>query len=276
MCGLVSFLIEQTLAQLGNKMAELICTAALNWVFTNFELKIDQSDAFNPFVIGIGSGSTIVPLVSLLNKKIMELEKFPNIACIPTSEQSKQLLLESLKNNYFKIGSLDEIEKIDVTIDGADAVDLENCAIVKGGGAAHCQEKIVAEASDSYIVVISDPKKLKKAMDKVVIPVEVLPIAHFSSLRILKKEFGDHLLESKIRKCPSGCGKIGPIITDNGNFIIDLNFQNNVFTNPERLDRRIRQFAGILETGLFWRLPKNTIVLSLENNETIVEYKLKK
>lgn len=245
--------------------AESVCKSALDWIIKKFTDLINKSNDTNPFIIGIGSGSTIVPFVKLLTEYVELNPIKPCIVCIPTSEQARYLILTSLRGQKssfpLRLGTLDEHEKIYVTIDGADAVDLNKKFLIKGGGAAHCQEKIVAEASGKYVIVIADQKKIEKKLDEVAVPIEVLSFAVNSVINLLQEEFGNNLLSCEIRNCPSGCGKIGPIITDNGNLILDIKFNQELFNDPKILDTKIRQYAGVVETGIFWRLPKETLIV---------------
>ena len=248
-----------------------VCKFSLNWILRHdkFSRLIQNSDEKNPFIIGIGSGSTIVPFVTqlsdFLRNKATNMD--PVFVCIPTSEQARYLLLDTLKKDdkdlkkSLKLGTLDEYEKISVTIDGADAVYLEDKFIIKGGGGAHCQEKIVAEASEFSIIVVADENKIEKNKTEISVPVEVFSLAVLAVSRSLKKEFGSDLLSFDVRQCPPGCGKIGPIVTDNGNLILDLKFTEKLYNKPDELDRRIRQYAGIIETGIFWRNLSNCVVV---------------
>lgn len=241
--------------------AEIVCKAALEWILKEFSDKIEKSNENDPFIIGIGSGSTIVPFIKLLAEFVVAKAVKPTIICIPTSEQARHLIIDNLKYKSFRLGSLDEFNEIDVTIDGADAVYFKEKFLIKGGGAAHCQEKILAEASKNYVIVVADHKKLGKTIDGVTIPVEVLPLALNYLIRLFKNEFVNELLSCIVRNCPSGFGKIGPIVTDNGNLILDLKFTGNLSNNPQYLDLRLRQYAGVIETGIFWRLPKNSSII---------------
>jgi ribose 5-phosphate isomerase A len=250
--------------------AESVCKAALDWIINEFRHLITESNDKNPFVIGIGSGSTIVPFVKFLTEFVESSNSKISIICIPTSEQARQLILLYLKqkksSRTFRLGTLDEFEKVSVTVDGADAIYFNNKFLIKGGGAAHCQEKIVAEASDNYVIVVADPQKIERTIEEVAIPVEVIPLAVNSVKRLFQRDFGESLLSKEIRICPPGCGKIGPIITDNGNLILDIKLSRESFKVPEILDTKIRQYAGVVETGIFWRLPEKTLIVSTDIN----------
>lgn len=251
--------------------AESVCKLALNWIIQELYNKNEKEI----FVIGIGSGSTIVPFVELLGDFAVSNPGKTSIICIPTSEQARHLILSHLINTNgrsFKLGTLDEYQTINVTVDGADSVYFESKFLVKGGGAAHCQEKIIAEASENYLVVVADEKKIEKPIESVAIPVEVIPLALNSVIRLLKAEFGTDLQSCNIRNCPSGCGKIGPIVTDNGNLIIDLHLSSSTALKnlPRDLDSKIRQYAGVVETGIFWRLPKVSLVIFPEKYGQVI------
>ena len=241
--------------------AEIVCKSALNWIIKEI---ISNSNENSQFVIGIGSGSTIVSFVQLITDFIASnySNNSRSFVCIPTSEQARHLLLHHLKKTKsFILGTLDEYETVNVTVDGADSVYFSDHFLIKGGGAAHCQEKIVAEASENYVIVVADEKKIERPVEQVAIPVEVLPLALNSVIRLLRKEFKEGLIAYETRNCPIGGGKIGPIVTDNGNLIIDLKFKRDLFAVPKDLDSRIRQYAGIVETGIFWRLPAKSVII---------------
>lgn len=249
--------------------AEAVCKAALDWIINEFQLE-DKNDK-PPFIIGIGSGTTIIPFVNLLTEFVISKSVKPDIICVPTSEQARHLIIQNLKYKAFRLGTLDEFIEIDITIDGADAIFLNEKFIIKGGGAAHCQEKIISEASKNYIIIVADHKKLEKSFENVSVPVEILPLALNSLINLFKKEFGNDLISCMTRNCLAGSGKIGPIITDNGNLILDLTFTENISKNAQNLDFRLRKYAGVIATGVFWNLPTKTLVIypGSENNKVL-------
>lgn len=241
---------------------EAVCEAALRFVFEEdawLRERIDQATFARPFVIGIGSGTTIAPLVRRLAERTAE--RGATLVCIPTSEQSRRLLLAT--PGFARIGTLDEFPTVHVTIDGADAVDVTRGVVIKGGGAAHWQEKMVAEASERYVVVVADSGKMN-SLTNVTVPVEVHPLAAVAVLRRLQAEFAHQLWHATLRQ--SGSGKIGPVVTDNGLLVLDLRLDARLFDDARELDCRIRQFAGVVETGIFWRLPSDTVILVSDGN----------
>jgi ribose 5-phosphate isomerase A len=129
------------------------------------------------------------------------------------------------------------ISAIDVSIDGADEVDRDR-NLVKGGGGALLREKMVAYHTKTYLVIV-DESKLVDTLGKFPLPVEILPFAAELTLKVLG-EFG----EAKLRQSDGR-----NFLTDNGNFIADLNAYP--IADPQKLDARLRQIPGVLETGLF-------------------------
>ncbi|KAF9917422.1 ribose-5-phosphate isomerase rki1 [Lobosporangium transversale] len=176
-------------------------------------------------VIGVGSGSTVVHVVARLLQRDPELNA--RTVFIPTSFQSRGLLLDGGLN----VGDVEQYPNIDVTIDGADEVDSQLNAI-KGGGGAHLQEKVVAEAASKFVIV-ADFR----------VPVEVVP---FAWRAVLKKLQG---LGSKEAMLRMAVAKAGPVVTDNGNFLIDAPF--GLIRDPAKLLTDIKLITGVVEVGLF-------------------------
>lgn len=250
---------------------------ALEMILREFDEKFKNSSRSLPFVIGIGSGSTIIPFFTYLVDHIIEMTQKPDIVFIPTSEQARFLILERLEilsnSCSFRLGTLDEFERIELTIDGADAVYLDEKVLIKGGGAAHLQEKIVAEASESCVILVADDKKINKPIENVNIPVEVVPFAVNSVKRSLGQILKGSLESCAIRTCQPGSGKIGPIVTDNGNLILDLKLKS-LLSDLEDIDENIRRCAGVLCTGIFWKLPRRVTIVYPDAKQEFVAYKM--
>eukprot|EP00823_Brevimastigomonas_motovehiculus_P007857 TRINITY_DN705_c0_g1_i1.p1 TRINITY_DN705_c0_g1~~TRINITY_DN705_c0_g1_i1.p1 ORF type:complete len:252 (+),score=56.02 TRINITY_DN705_c0_g1_i1:57-812(+) len=191
-------------------------------------------------IIGIGSGSTVVYVVQRLAERVKE-EKL-SIICLPTSFQAKQLIME----NKLTLGELNQYPELDITIDGADEVD-DNLNLIKGGGGCQLGEKLLAYNSKKMIVV-ADYRKHSKLLStswKKGIPLEVLSTAYVPVLKRLSQLGG----KPSLRICgASGC-KAGPVVTDQGNFIIDVDF--GPLSDPVTLDKQLHSIPGIVETGLF-------------------------
>ena len=189
-------------------------------------------------VLGLGSGSTVAYAVERLSERVEE--EGLDVLCVPTSYQIAFLAVGA----GLRLTSLDEHPEPDLAIDGADQVSRE-LDLIKGGGAALTREKIV-DAAARELAIIVDEAKLADRLGEggVPVPIEVLPFARGPVLRALKAVGAR---EARVRE--SGPGKVGPVITDNGNLIIDAYF--GPIEEPGELDRAIRAIPGVVETGLF-------------------------
>ena len=193
-------------------------------------------------VIGLGSGTTVARLMEKLKNYIKQNEL--KLSFIPSSLQAKQLIIE----DGFEMTSLDECPRPNLVLDSFDQVDESGNAI-KGGGAALLREKVLAQAAEK-VVYIGDFMKLKPKLD-MPIPVEVLEYA-FPHVKNVLNSWG---MEIRLRV---GKGKIGPIISDNGNLIADVEVKE--LEDLEKLDEKLRSVTGILETGIFPRLADLIII----------------
>ena len=187
-------------------------------------------------IVGLGSGSTAAYAIEALGKRIKE-EKI-NILAIPSSSQA---FLCAVKNGI-AVTTLEEHEIIDVTIDGADQIDPK-LNLIKGMGGALTREKIVAAASKLNIIIADESKKVKILGEKKhPLPIEVLSFA----APLAKRKIIDMGGLCAVRE---GKGKVGPIVTDNGNLIIDATF--GAIKKPAELDKKLKAIPGVIETGLF-------------------------
>lgn len=196
----------------------------------------------NNCVFGVGSGSTVVYAVQRLAERV-ETENL-RVTCIPSSFQAKQLIL---KHNL-TLGELDTNPALDVTIDGADEVDA-NMTLIKGGGGCLLQEKIVASCSKKLVVIADYTKDSTKLGDryKKGIPIEVVPMAYVPVKNKIIAMYGG---EVKLR---SAVAKAGPVVTDNGNFILDWMFINQDL-DWEQVNRDVKLIPGVVEIGLFVKM----------------------
>ncbi|MEJ5293041.1 MAG: ribose-5-phosphate isomerase RpiA [Candidatus Methanosuratincola sp.] len=186
-------------------------------------------------VLGIGTGSTVAIFAGLLGKKVRE--EGWDVLCVPTSYQSAYLAVE----NGLRLTSLDEHPVLDLAVDGADEVDPD-LNLIKGGGAALTKEKVV-DSSAKRFVVIADRTKLVERLGKFPLPVEVLPFARRKVLSALAEMGSDPRLRD------GGDRKDGPLVTDNGNFIVDAAFGE--IRDPRGLELEIKRIPGVVEVGLF-------------------------
>jgi len=191
------------------------------------------------FIVGLGSGSTAAHVIEEIGKR-MKNEKL-RVLGVPTSYQAFMLAVK----NGIPITTLEEHSTLDLTIDGADQID-EELNLIKGMGGALAREKIIATASKQLIIVADETKKVKVlGENNHPVPIEVLPIAAPVVMRKIRKIGGNPTLREGIKK-------VGPVITDNGNAIIDANF--GLIRKPEELDRKLKLLKGVVETGLFVKI----------------------
>lgn len=188
------------------------------------------------FIVGLGSGSTAALAVEALGER-MKTEKI-KIMGIPSSYQAFQLAVDC----GIPITTLEEHPVIDVTIDGADQLTPE-LYLIKGGGAALAREKIVAASSKLNIIIADQNKKTPfLGANNQFVPVEVIPFA----LAPVKRKLSELGAKPVVREAK---GKLGPIITDNGNAVIDAYFGE--IKNPVELAVKVKMIPGVVETGFF-------------------------
>lgn len=193
------------------------------------------------FIVGLGSGSTAAYAIEEIGNRIKH--EALRVFGVPTSYQA---LLLAVKHRI-QITTLEEHPTLDLTIDGADQID-EELNLIKGMGGALAREKIVAFASKELVIVADESKKVKVLGESNhPVPVEVLPFAASIVMRKMREIGGKPVLRE-------GTGKVGPVITDNGNVIIDVEF--GLIRDPMKLERRLKEFPGVVETGLFVKMAK--------------------
>jgi ribose 5-phosphate isomerase A len=197
------------------------------------------------FIVGLGSGSTAAYAIEALGERIRRENL--NIMGVPTSYQSFLLAVK----HRIAVTTLEEHPTIDLTIDGADQVDAE-LNLIKGMGGALAREKIVASASKQNIIIADESKKVKVlGENNHPVPIEVLPFAISLVKRGIEGIGGKPVLRE-------GKGKVGPVITDNGNAIIDASF--GLIEKPAVLEKRLKLITGVVETGLFVGLADLTYI----------------
>ncbi len=188
------------------------------------------------FTVGLGSGSTAAYAIEKIGKR-MKQEKL-QIQGVPTSYQAFMLAVQ----HGIPVTTLEERPILDLAIDGADQIDPE-LSLIKGMGGALAREKIVASASKKLIIIADENKKVKVlGENNHPVPVETLPFAASLVMRRIAEMSGKPVLRE-------GKGKVGPVITDNGNVIIDADF--GLVNKPAELEHRLKSVPGIVETGLF-------------------------
>ncbi len=195
----------------------------------------------NDMIIGLGTGSTVYWLIQELGKRIQQGLR---ITIVPTSKKT-QVLASELK---MPVTDLNGIDKIALTVDGADEVDPQ-LQLIKGGGGALLQEKIVAAASEQFIVIIDD-SKLVQQLGKFPLPVEVIPFGYNHVLqKILATGCEDVLLRKKNDQL---------FISDHGHYILDCYFEK--INDAISLNNALHNIPGVVETGLFINMANKVIV----------------
>ena len=193
-------------------------------------------------ILGLGTGSTTHYFIEAVGKRV-ESEGI-EVMGIPTSYQS--FLLAKAAN--IPVTTLDEHE-IDLAVDGADEIDPK-FNLIKGGGAAHTLEKIVDYSAKEFIV-IADSSKLVDALGAFPLPIEIIPDSVTPVMKALKDMGG-------VPEIRMGQLKDGPVITDNGNFILDVAF--GTIENPIHMEKDLNAIPGVVENGLFTEMVDKVII----------------
>ena len=224
-------------------MKKAVAEAAVNEVTSNM-------------IVGLGSGSTAAIMIKTLANKIKAGE-LKNIRGVPTSFQSEVLALEL----GIPLIDLVSVSQIDLAIDGADEVNPDY-QLIKGGGACHVREKLVASKANKLLIVVDQTKLVENLNEVFPLPVEVLPSAWKQVKDVIEKMDA----KCKLRMAEK---KAGPIVTDEGNLILDVLFNGGI-KNPKKIELLINNIPGVLENGLFIDLTDKVLVGKIVNNQTTV------
>lgn len=189
--------------------------------------------------VGLGTGSTAAWMVRCLGERVRE--EGLRIVGVPTSTRTAELA----RAVGIKIASLDDVKWLDLTIDGADEVD-QNLALIKGGGAALLQEKIVATASDQMIV-IADAAKEVQQLGNFPLPIEVVPFGWQTTKALVEETLES--LDVLSRDVSLRMNGDRPLTTDESNYILDLHLRR--IGNPRQMALILNQIPGVVENGLF-------------------------
>ncbi|KKD36608.1 ribose-5-phosphate isomerase RpiA [Limnoraphis robusta Tam1] len=206
-------------------------------------------------IVGLGTGSTTAYTLQYLGERIQSGE-LKDIKGVPTSFQASVLA----KQYGIPLVTLDDIDHMDIAIDGADEVD-PNKNLIKGGGAAHTREKIVDTLADLFIVVVDSSKLVDKLGSTFLLPVEVMPLAITPVMQKIEKLGGKPTLRMGVKKA-------GPVITDQGNMVIDVKFDS--IDNPAELEKTLNNIPGVLENGLFVGVADVILVGEIKDGKPLV------
>ncbi|MEQ8970565.1 MAG: ribose-5-phosphate isomerase RpiA [Coleofasciculus sp. C1-SOL-03] len=206
-------------------------------------------------IVGLGTGSTTAYAIQYIGDRIKKGE-LNDIKGIPTSFQAEVLA----KDHGIPLTSLDAVDHIDVAIDGADEVDPQK-NLIKGGGAAHTREKVVDSLAAQFIVVVDSGKLVDRLGSTFKLPVEVIPMAYAPVMRAIEKLGGKPELRMGVKKA-------GPVVTDQGNMVIDVTFDS--IDNPGELEQTINNIPGVLENGLFVGVANVVLVGEVKDGKPLV------
>ena len=196
-------------------------------------------------IVGLGTGSTAAPAIRELGRRVRD--EGLHITGTPTSFASEILAREV----GIPLCDLSEIDAIDIAFDGADEVD-PNIDVIKGRGAAQTREKVVASLAQRFIILVDESKLVDRLGAQMPLPIEVIPMAAFP----IKRKLEGLGAEVSLRM---GQRKDGPVVTDQGLWILDANFKPAI-SNPEELDHVLLTTPGVLDHGLFLGLATDVFV----------------
>ena len=197
-------------------------------------------------VLGLGSGSTAALMIKGLGSRLASGD-LKDIVGVTTSFQGEVLAAEL----EIPLLSLNAVSKIDLAIDGADEVDPA-FQLIKGGGACHVQEKLVAARAERFVVVVDSTKLVDRLNLGFLLPVEVLPGAWRQVQQQVSSMGGTAELRMAQRKA-------GPVVTDQGNLVLDVKMTGGI-DDPASLELALNNIPGVLENGLFVNLTDEVLV----------------
>ncbi|AKG22381.1 ribose-5-phosphate isomerase RpiA [Calothrix sp. 336/3] len=187
-------------------------------------------------IVGLGTGSTTAYAIQYIGDRLNSGD-LKNIVGVPTSFGAEVLA----KQYGIPLTTLDAIDHIDIAIDGADEVDPRK-NLIKGGGAAHTREKVVDYLANRFVVVVDAGKLVDHLGSVFPVPVEVIPMAITPVMNVIRELGGEPQLRMGVRKA-------GPVITDQGNMVVDVKF--NSIPDPVELEKTLNNLPGVLENGIF-------------------------
>ena len=195
----------------------------------------------NGMVVGLGTGSTVY--YGLLKLGTM-VQNGLDIIGIPTSAGTEKIATEQ----GIRLSTLEDHPTIELTIDGADEVD-PHLNLIKGGGAALVREKIIANASERILIVVDESKVSHVIGTTFALPVEIVQFGWKATQRMVNQLCGKSNLRGGINN---------PLITDNGNYILDCKF--NGIPQPEKMELLLNNIPGVVENGIFAKRADKVII----------------
>lgn len=208
----------------------------------------------NGMTLGLGTGSTVYFTLERLAERIRD-ERI-EIRGVPTSIDTEK------KAGEFGIPTLtlDAVESLDLTIDGADEIDAQ-FHLVKGGGGALLREKVVASISKKEIIIATPDKVVEKLAKKFPLPIEIVPFAR----SVVERQLALHGAHPFLRQRDGQ-----PYVTDNGNWILDCSFAHGI-PDPAAMEITLKRIAGIVEVGLFIGLAHVLVLGMMDGTATVTQ-----
>ena len=195
--------------------------------------------------LGLGTGSTAAWAIRALGRRVRE--EGLRVVGVPTSYAAEQLA----RAEGIPLVTLADVEELDLAFDGADEVSPE-LNLIKGRGAAHTREKVVASLARRFVVLVDASKLVDRLGTRWPVPIEVLPMAAEPVLRQLRRMGAEPVL--RMGKC-----KDGPVVTDQGFWVIDAHFPGGI-DDPHALAVTLSTMPGVLDHGLFLGLATDVLV----------------
>jgi ribose 5-phosphate isomerase A len=205
--------------------------------------------------LGLGTGSTVFFTLERLAERIRE--ESLDVRGVPTSVDTERKASEM----SIPLASLEEVSRIDLTIDGADEIDGE-FQMIKGGGGALLREKVVASISDKEVIVVGRDKVVDRLGLGFSLPIEFVSFA----APTLAGALSQHGCEPQLRRRKDG----DPFVTDNGNHIFDCRFPEGI-ADPRALEVSVKQLPGVVECGLFIDLAHVMIIGDVDGSVEVRE-----
>ena len=210
--------------------------------------------------IGLGSGTTSRWFVRILGERVAAGLRVTGVA---SSKSTAELAQEV----GVRLADLNEIDELDMTIDGADEIDAKG-RMIKGGGASLLWEKIVACASKTMVCIVDESKRVER-LGRFPLPVEVIPFAWRSTERQLRKLFATQGLGNPQIDVRGGLEK--PLITDSGHYLLDCHLQ--AIKDPDALGEKLNQIPGVVENGLFIGIATNAVVGYADGKTEVLKFR---
>lgn len=198
-------------------------------------------------ILGLGSGSTTRIFIDLLGAKVQNGE-LRELLCVPTSEFSAQ----QARQWGISLTSLDEVDHLDLVVDGADEVDPQ-LNLIKGLGKALLREKLVEVHARRLVIIVDESKLVQRLGQRGPLPVEITPFGAQATLRWLRGV----ATRAELWRLDDG----SPLVTDNGNYYVRCWFDGGI-EQPDALAQRLNAWPGVVENGLFLHMATEVVVAS--------------